>query len=87
MGLYKVFKTHTPIAIFEIFQQSNRETNFLVKVPEVPLSTSKCNFAYKSSVLWNTLIGKVLDKREVNNGIIITGLPILRRVYYAHIQS
>ena len=46
MGLYKVFKTHTPISIFEIFQQSNRDTNFLVKVPEVPLNTSKCNFAY-----------------------------------------
>ena len=74
MDLYKVFKTHTPISIFEIFQQSNRDTNFLVKVPEVPLNTSKCNFAYKSSVLWNTLIGKVLDKSEVNdNGIIITG--------------
>ena len=37
MGLYKVFKTHTPISIFEIFQQSNRETNFLVKVSDVPL--------------------------------------------------
>ena len=77
MGLNKVFKTHTPISIFEIllFQQSNRETNFLDKVPEVPLilNTSKCNFAYKSPVLWNTLIGKVLDKSEVNNGIIITG--------------
>ena len=74
MGLYKVFKTHTPISIFEIFQQSNRETNFLVKVPEVPLNTSKCNFAYKSSVLWNNLIGKVLDKSEINdNGINITG--------------
>ena len=74
MGLYKVFKTHTPISIFEIFQQSNRDTNFLFKVPEVPLNTSKCNFAYKPSVLWNTLIGKVFDKSEVNdNGIIITG--------------
>ena len=74
MGLYKVFKTHTPISIFEIFQQSNRDTNFLVKVPEVLLNTSKGNFANKSFVLWNTLIGKVLDKSEINdNGIIITG--------------
>ena len=74
MGLYKVFKTHTPISIFEIFQQSNRETNFLVKVPDVPLNTSKSNFAYKSSVLWNTLIAKVLNKSEASdNGIIIKG--------------
>ena len=50
-GLYKVFKTHMPISVFEIFQQSNRETNFLVKVPDVPLKKSKCNFTYKSSVL------------------------------------
>ena len=74
MGLYKVFKTHTPISIFEIFQQSNRETNFLVKVPDVPLKTSKCNFAYKSSVLWNTLIGKILnDSKASDNGIVIMG--------------
>ena len=74
MGLYKVFKTHTPISIFEIFQQSNKETNFLVKVPDVPLKTSKCNFAYKSSVLWNTLIGKILnDSEAIDNGIVIMG--------------
>ena len=74
MGLYKVFKTHTPISIFEIFQQSNRETNFLIKVSDVPLNISKCNFAYKSSILWNTLIRKVLNKSKVSdNGIIITG--------------
>ena len=74
MGLYKVFKTHTPISIFEIFQQSSRETNFLVKVPDVPLKTSKCNFAYKSSVLWNTLIGKILNDSEASdNGIVIMG--------------
>ena len=74
MGLYKAFKTHTPISIFEIFQQSNRETNILIKVPDVPINISKRNFAYKSSILWNTLIGKVLNKSEVSdNGIIITG--------------
>ena len=74
MGLYKVFKTHMPISIFEIFQQSNRETNFLVKVPDVPLKTSKCSFAYKSSVLWNTLIGKILNNSEASdNGIVIMG--------------
>ena len=74
MRLYKVFKTHTPISIFEIFQQSNRKTNFLVKVPDVPLKTSKCNFAYKSSFLWNTLIGKILNDSEASdNGIVIMG--------------
>ena len=60
MGLYIVFKTHTPISIFEIFQQSNRETNFLVKVPDVPLKTSKCNFAYNNS-------------EASDNGIVIMG--------------
>ena len=55
-------------------QKSNRETNFLIKVPDVPLNISKCNFVYKSSVLWNTLIGKVLlDSEASDNGIVITG--------------
>ena len=72
MGLYKVFKTHTPISIFEIFQQSNKETNFLIKVPDVPLNITKCNFACKSSILWKTLISKLFNKSELSDsGIII----------------
>ena len=50
------------------------KTIFNKPIPDVPLNKSKCNFAYKSSVLWNTLIGRVLHNSEASdNGIIITG--------------
>ena len=74
MELFKIMKYHVPISIFNLLQVSNRDSNHLLSLPKIHLSNSKTNFIFKASLLWNNLIGVVLNKcSPSNNGIIIPG--------------
>ena len=74
MELFKVMKYHVPISIFNMLQFSNRDTNYLLSLPKIHLSKSKTNFTFKASLLWNSLVGAVLNKcSPSNNGVIIPG--------------
>ena len=68
LTMYKVMKDHTPIAIYDMFKMSSRD-NFLVKLPSVHLNVSQCNFVSRCSLLWNKLIGKVMEK--VNQKVMV----------------
>ena len=74
MELFKVLKNHTPVSIFNLFTLGTRDTNVLLQVPKRSLNISKNNFVSKSSILWNSLISKILEKSQPGeNGIIING--------------
>ena len=73
LTMYKVMKDHTPIAIYDIFKMSSRD-NFLVKLPSVHLNVSQCNFVSRCSLLWNKLIGKVIEKsKPESDGALMPG--------------
>ncbi len=61
MDLFKIIKNHTPISIFNLITESLRGIKLLLSLPKIHLSTSKQNFVFKSSFLWNSLIGNLLN--------------------------
>ena len=74
LDLFKILKTHIPISLFSLFEQSPRETSFLLHPPKVKLNVSKNNFVFNSCLLWNGLIGSVFEESVPGeNGIIVTG--------------
>ena len=74
MLLFKTIKLHAPISVFNLFMLSNRNASLLLRLPKVNLESSKQNFVYKSSLFWNGLIEKLLNKCELNDrDIIIPG--------------
>ena len=53
---------------------SYRSNNFSLNLPKLKLDTSRHNFLYNSSLIWNELIGKILEKSDPNpNNIMIPG--------------
>ena len=74
MLLFKAIKFHEPISIFNLFMLSNRSNSMLLRLPMCRLEASQQNFVYKSSLLWNALIEKLLNKCEPSvGGLIIPG--------------
>ena len=74
MSLFKIMKYHTPISVHNLFQISPRHTNLLICLPKIHLSTSKENFLFKASHLWNNLINIVLNKcKPMKNGLLVPG--------------
>ena len=74
LELYKIVKYRTPISVYELFCQSPRPTNFLMLLPKINLEVSRCNFIFKASTLWNTLIVQLLNKCSPNDhGIMVPG--------------
>ena len=72
--LFKVQKHRLPISIYELFDMSYRSNNFSLNLPKLKLDTSRHNFLYNSSLIWNELIGKILEKSDPNpNNIMIPG--------------
>ena len=63
LTMYKVMKDHTPIAIYDMFKMSLWD-NILVKLPSLHLNVSQRNFVNRCSLLWNKLIGKVMEKSK-----------------------
>ena len=67
-------KYQTPISVHNLFQISPRHTNLLICLPKIHLSTSKENFLFKASRLWNNLINIVLNKcKPMINGLLVPG--------------
>ena len=62
VDLFKIFKSHSPISIYNLFSFSVRDSSFLVYLPKVRLNISKNNYVFRSSELWNSLIGMCLRK-------------------------
>ena len=59
------------ISVSEIFQISKRTSNLLVTIPLISTKLAKHNFVFQASLLWNTLIGKLMNACWPNsNGII-----------------
>ena len=74
VDLFKIIKTRTPISLYELFNLSPRTTNFLLCLPRINLDLSKQNFLFNGSLIWNSLIGSLLNKSSPNeNGIMVPG--------------
>lgn len=74
IDLFKILKGHSPVSVFNLFIPSPRNTNFLLHLPRIKLDNSKYNFVFSATVLWNSLLGKVLDPSEpTNSGLVIQG--------------
>ena len=62
IDIFKILKTHTPICLFSLINQSQRGTNFLLHLPKIKLDISKNNFVFKSCTIFNNLISDILEK-------------------------
>ena len=62
MELFKIVKFRTPISVFEMFHPSLRESNISMRLPKINLDISKINFMFSASLIWNKLIGTLLNK-------------------------
>ena len=77
LDLFKNLKTHIPISLYSIFNQSQRGINFKLHLPRVTLDISKNNFVFKSCSLWNSLIGDILERSIAGtNWIIVRGYAL-----------
>ena len=74
LELYKIIKYRIPISLYDLFSQSPRTTNSLVLLPKINLEISRCNFLFSASMLWNSLIIRLLNKCFPNDsGIMVPG--------------
>ena len=74
MDLFKILKYRTPISVSELFCPSPRTTNFLLLLPKINLEVSRLNFVFSASSIWNSLIGRLLNKCSPNSdGIMVAG--------------
>ena len=72
--LFKIIKYRTPISLFELFCLSPRNTNLLMVLPRINLDLSKINFVFSASLIWNGLIGTLLNRCFPNPlGIMVPG--------------
>ena len=78
LDIFKILKTQLPISLHSLFKKSQRDTNFILHLPEVDLDISKRNFVFSASSVWNKLVGFILEKNVLTclNGkkyVIIVG--------------
>ena len=74
MELFKILKFHIPISLFDLFILSSRGEKPIILLPHVNLDTTKRNFVFSSSVIWNKLFGKVFDRCTAQpSGLVIPG--------------
>ena len=74
MDLIKIMKYRIPISLFQMFCPSPRTMNFLMLLPKINLEVSRLNFVFSASSIWNSLIGKLLNRCLPNsNGILVPG--------------
>ena len=72
--LFKIMKQRLPISLHDLFTFSPRISNLLMCPPKFSLKISRQNFVYNGSILWNGLIGQVLDKCEpYANNVMVPG--------------
>ena len=74
LEVFKILKLQTPVSLFELFQRSQQNDDFLLILPKMRLNIQKFNFVFSSASLWNNLIKQMLNKSKPNEkGIIIQG--------------
>ena len=74
VDLFKIVKFRTPISLYELFNPSPRISIFLMCLPRINLDISKKIFVFSGSLIWNCLIGNLLNKCLPNeNGIMVPG--------------
>ena len=70
-------KHHSPISMFSEFNitPNHRTSNCKLRVlPNRKLKTSRDNFIYKSTILWNSIITRVLlSSTPMDDGMIVPG--------------
>ena len=72
--LFKIVKYRTPISLYELFIPSPRTVNLLMCLPKINRDVSKHNFVFNGSLIWNSVIGTLLNKCSPNvNGIMVPG--------------
>ena len=62
LELFKILKTHVPVSLHSLCNQSHRNTNLKLKLPKLVLEISRNNFVFKSSSIWNYLITNIFEK-------------------------
>ena len=62
LDIFKILKTQLPVSLYSLFNLGQRDTNFLLHLPDVDLDISKRNFVFNSSSVWNKLVGVILEK-------------------------
>ena len=74
---YKIMKHHSPISMFSEFNivPNHRINNYKIRAPaNKKLKTSRGNFIYKATILWNSLIDRVLfGNIPRDDGMIVPG--------------
>lgn len=72
MEVFKILKYQSPVSLYGLYHASNRTMNLIL--PRVKSDKSKNNFTFKSSAIWNNLLGNILRKCEPEkDGLIIPG--------------
>ena len=72
--LFKILKQHQPISLSNLFQLSYRPTSRAIIICQANTELTKHNFVHKASIIWNSLIDKVLDRCNPGvNNIVIPG--------------
>ena len=61
IGMFKAMKDHTPISVYDMFNLG-QHSNLLVNLPSIKLNISQYNCVNQCSLIWNKLIGRVLEK-------------------------
>ena len=62
------------MSLYDTFLESTRYVKYLLILPKVNLDISKQNFVFSASLIWNSVIDKLLNKCSPNpNGIMIPG--------------
>ena len=74
LDIFKILKTQLPASLYSLFIQGQRDTNFLLNLPDVDLDTSKNNFVFKSSSIWNELVGVILEIMYLHAYVIMNML-------------
>ena len=74
MEIFKILKYSIPCSLKQLFNLCPRNQKFLLMAPKDKLEASKQNFVFKTTKVWNKLIGHALERNEpANSGLIIPG--------------
>jgi hypothetical protein len=74
METFKILKFSTPISIRNLLSFLPKTEKLRLEVPRVKLNTTKQNFFFRSTQIWNDMSTEIFEKcNPDNNGLIIPG--------------
>ena len=77
LDLFKIKKFKTPESVYNLFIDSPRSNDGIklrLLLPKARIELEKSNFVFQASLIWNALIGKIMNKCKPNkDGILIPG--------------